>query len=195
MELTASISGIICVFLVIRRNILCWSVGLVQVVLYIYIFFRAKLYSDALLHVVYVFMQLYGWWNWTMNKKESKHIQIIVFRYATFMGHIFLAAVGTWVLGWLMTRYTDASFAYADAFTTVASLIAQWLLTRRYFITWYFWISVDVVAILIYWQKHLYPTAVLYLLFFAMACIGLTVWRREIRKNACELQPVLVEAT
>ena len=78
-----------------------------------------------------------------------------------------------------MHKYTDASFAYADAFTTCASLVAFVLMTRRYIVNWLFWIVVDVVAIGIYFQKGLYPTAILYGCFLIMAIIGFYAWRKE----------------
>jgi nicotinamide mononucleotide transporter len=39
-----------------------WPTGLVQVLLFIFVFYQVKLYSDLILHVVYVGMQIYGWW-------------------------------------------------------------------------------------------------------------------------------------
>src|SRR5690606_36336563 len=37
---------------------------LVQVALYVYVFHSARLYSDMILHVIYVGLQLYGWYHW-----------------------------------------------------------------------------------------------------------------------------------
>lgn len=78
-----------------------------------------------------------------------------------------------------MSTYTDASLPYPDAFTTVASLVAQWLLSRRQLINWGFRIAVDIVAIGVYRQKGLYPNTVLYLTFLVMATTGLYVWRQR----------------
>ena len=91
-----------------------------------------------------------------------------------------LILVGTVTLGGAMKTFTDASFPYPDAFTTAASLVAQWLLSRRQLMNWIFWISVDVVAIWIYWQKALVPTTTLYVLFLIMATTGLVVWLRRL---------------
>ncbi len=59
-----------------------------------------------------------------------------------------VAITGTFILGYLMHTYTDASFAYADAFKASTSLVAQWLLTRRHLFNGVFWIVANVVAIL-----------------------------------------------
>ena len=64
IEIVAVCFGVACVWLTIRQNIWCWPTGLVQVVLFIWIFYQAKLYSDVMLHVVYVVLGFYGWWYW-----------------------------------------------------------------------------------------------------------------------------------
>lgn len=51
-EIIATVFGLTCVFLTIRQNIWCWPTGLVQVSLYIWIFYQTKLYSDMGLHVI-----------------------------------------------------------------------------------------------------------------------------------------------
>lgn len=70
-----------------------------------------------------------------------------------------------------MSRNTDASFPYFDAFTTCASLLSQWLLSHKKLLNWTLWIIVDIVAMFIYEQKGLYPTAWLYFCFLIMALI------------------------
>lgn len=176
VEIIASLAGFICVFLIIRRNIWCWPFGLLQVAVYMIVFYDAKLYSDFILHGVYVVMQVYGWWYWLQGKSQDDDLVVLPTSLQATLSWIAVAAAGSFVLGYAMSTYTDASLPYPDAFTTVASLVAQWLLSRRQLINWGFWIAVDIVAISVYWQKGLYPTTVLYLTFLVMASIGLYVW-------------------
>ena len=72
IELAATICGFVCVVLTIRRNVWCWPTGLVQVLLFILIFYHAKLYSDLILHVIYVGMQFYGWYCWTGRRAAER---------------------------------------------------------------------------------------------------------------------------
>jgi len=183
VEIVASTAGLLCVYLIIKRHMACWPVGLLQVILYIYVFYQAKLYSDMVLHIIYVFMQIYGWWYWAQDKQSHAGIQIVGLHYRTVLGWLVAVLLGSAILGGVMNTYTNADFAYGDAFTTVASLAAQWLLSRRMLANWLFWIAVDIVAIGIYWQKALIPTAVLYSLFFVMACSGLGLWLAEYRRQ------------
>lgn len=182
IEIVASISGFICIYLLVKRNIWCWFFGFIQVTLFTYVFYNAKLYSDTGLHLVYMVLQVYGWWNWR-NKSDNNELIVEDGTVSQFLLWWLAVAVTSFALGYAMTKYTDASFAYADAFTTCASLIAQFLLTRRYWFNWVFWIVVDVVAIYIYSQKGLYPTAVLYVTFLIMSVAGLFTWVQQSKKQ------------
>jgi nicotinamide riboside transporter PnuC len=64
VEAIAAVCGLLCVWLTVRQNVLCWPTGLVQVVLYIGVFYQARLYSDLILHVivaiaVYLYKELF----------------------------------------------------------------------------------------------------------------------------------------
>jgi len=186
IEVIASISGFICVYLLIKRNIWNFFFGLIQVTLYVWVFYQNKLYSDTLLHVIYISLQFYGWWNWRQHKNSQQELVIEKTPLKMFISLTLLSISSTLVLGYLMDNYTDASFAYADAFTTTTSLIAQWLLTRRHLLNWSFWLAVDVVAIVIYLQKGLFPTSVLYVAFLIMAAIGQYSWWQQYKRQLPE---------
>ncbi|WP_442511867.1 nicotinamide riboside transporter PnuC [Novipirellula sp. SH528] len=186
IELTATGFGFLCVVLTIRRSVWCWPTGLIQVLLFIIIFYDAKLYSDLLLHVIYVFLQFYGWYYWT--REDAGDEDLIVKSLApSWLGCWLAVTVAATIgLGWAMTSWTDASLPYPDAFTTVASLVAQFLLARRYIENWGFWIGVDIVAIWVYFTKELNATAVLYMTFLILASVGLVIWKKQLAKQGTD---------
>lgn len=92
---------------------------------------------------------------------------------------VFIAVAGTLLWGFVMKTLTDASVPYPDAFTTVASLIAQWLMARKRLESWCFWIAVDVVAIGVYFYKQLFFTTGLYAVFLILAIMGFLEWRKN----------------
>ncbi|QFY89360.1 nicotinamide mononucleotide transporter [Magnetovirga frankeli] len=193
IEAIAVVFGLVCVWLCIRQNIWCWPTGLVQVVLYLFIFYEVKLYSDMLLHGIYVLMQLYGWYWWLHGGRQAgtpvSRLPIRRLSASARIGWPLLVISASLVWGWLMASQTDAALPYADAFTTVASLVAQWLLARKLLETWLFWILVDLAAIGIYWFKALYLTSGLYACFLILALLGLLAWRRDYRVRSRQLLP------
>ena len=70
-EAVAVVFGAAAVALTIRQSLWCWPLGLVQVALYVYVFYQARLYSDMVLHVIYVVLQVYGWYRWRSGERGS----------------------------------------------------------------------------------------------------------------------------
>jgi len=181
MEIIATVFGFLCVWLVVRQSIWCWPTGLIQVSLFVYVFYQAKLYSDMLLHIVYIGVQFYGWHSWLHGGKNHGVLRVTelgstgIVRWSAFAGLL------TIVWGYVMATWTDAAAPYADGFVAVTSLIAQWLQARKKLQSWYFWISVDVVAIVVYLIKALYFTTGLYFAFFVLCILGLKEWRKSLQ--------------
>ena len=78
----------------------------------------------------------------------------------------------------LLTRVNDSA-PFWDALTTVLSLIAQFMLTRKLFENWFVWITADVIYVGLYIYKDLYLTSILYAIFLAMCVAGAIQWRRR----------------
>lgn len=194
IEIVAVICGFLCVWFTIKENIWCWPTGLVQVFLYIFIFFDAKLYSDVILHIIYVFMSIYGWYFWLHGGANRDQAKVTPLSQLWFGLSLLAAFAGTLGLGYVMASGTDASFPYADAFTTSFSLTAQWLMSRKKLESWYFWIAVDCVAIYIYAAKSLFLTSGLYCAFLVMAIAGLLRWHKTCVPLAAELEVELEAA-
>jgi len=97
--------------------------------------------------------------------------------------YIVLAIAGlTLINGYLMSTYTLASFAYADAWTTWMSVFAQVLMIRKYWQAWLLWIIMDIGAIYIYFAKGLFMTSGLYAVFLVLASVGLYRWYRNYKQ-------------
>ena len=181
IEIVAAIFGVVSVFLSVRQNIWSWPTAIVNVGLYIVVFFNSKLYGDTGLQVVYVIVNVYGWYHWLYGGKN--HTELLVSRTSLKLGALLvtLGAVGTAILGTVLARKTDAALPYVDSLTTSTSLIAQWMMTRKLLETWIIWVAVDVIYIGMYIFKHLYPTAGLYLIWLILSAMGYVEWRRSLR--------------
>jgi len=185
-EIIGTVLGVIGVGLMIRQNVWGWPVGLVQVSVYAWVFFEAKLYSDALLQVFFFGIQAYGWWHWLTGGRADggdggRSLPVTRLRPRAVAGWSAAGAVATVVWGEVMRRNTDAALPHWDAFILVFSLIAQWLQARKRLECWAGWMIVNVVAVGVYWAKDLRLTAGLYVIFFAMAVAGDRAWRRSWR--------------
>jgi nicotinamide mononucleotide transporter len=71
-----------------------------------------------------------------------------------------------------------ASYPYLDAFTTVMSFVAMWLMARKHIESWIYWIFVDVIGIGLYYAKEVKFISLLYVVLLVMASKGLINWMR-----------------
>ncbi len=99
----------------------------------------------------------------------------------SWMFWVFAWVVGTGILGTALGAFTNAGWtvAYIDSFTTVGSLIAQWLLAKKIYENWYIWIAVDVIDIGLYMYKVLPAVAIMTVVYMIFCVIGLRKWRRD----------------
>lgn len=180
LEWVAAGLGVINVALVVRRNVWNYPFGLAMVALYFFVFFEARLYSDALLQIFFFIVQIYGWVNWVQARGASGEVPVAVLTWpvrAAWIGGTALASLA-WGLG--MAHFTDAAAPIVDAFIAGTSIAAQILMARRKIENWVAWILVDIVAIGLYFSRDLYPTSALYLLFLLLSIAGLIGWRRAL---------------
>ena len=180
LELIAVALGLVNIVLIVRRNIWNYPFGIAMVICYAWIFYGAKLYSDALLQIFFLIVQLYGWWNWARAADGTDDERIPVLTLGKANQLAILCLVIALSLGWgtMMARLTDAHYPYWDGTIAMASVVAQVLLARRYVENWILWIIVDILAIGLYWTKGLHPTAILYAVFMVAAAAGLYEWRK-----------------
>ena len=167
-----------CVWLMAKENILGWPIGIVGCILYIYIFYGARLYSDVLLQVFFLVTQVYGWYAWGRDGGAELEIRRLALLPTLAWGAV--AAAGILGLGTFMKRRTRAALPYWDAVTTVLSVIAQLFLTQKIFESWILWVTVDLVAIGVYYARKLYMTCLLYFVLLVMATMGLIGWFAEL---------------
>jgi len=184
IETIAFVLGVANVVLVVRRSLWNYPFGLVMVALYGWVFFGAKLYSDAILQVFFFVVQVYGWVNWSRNAGEAGEIEVERMAPASRVAWLTGSVIAIVVWGWAMHRFTDAAFPWWDAAVAMLSVTAQVLMSRRFIENWLLWITVDVLAIGLYAAKDLWLTAVLYAIFLALSAWGLVDWRGAERRMA-----------
>jgi nicotinamide mononucleotide transporter len=167
-------------------------VVLISDVLYLIVFYRVRLYSDALLQIFFLAFTLYGWWYWWRGVRKEGEVRVVRLPLASLLMGLAAGAVGTVMLAWLMVRI-GAALPRLDAALTSYSLVATWWQTRKHTANWWLWIAVDLVYIGEYLYKGLRPTAVLYALLVALAVLGLRNWQRSNSEASIE-RPVAHKA-
>ena len=180
-EIFATVTGILYIFLSIRQNILLWPVGIISSVFFVWVYFDSKIYADMGLNVYYVFISLWGWYNWRRRKSRDneKSIPVISLTQNMKIKLIVLTIALYCVIILTLNYLSDSDVKYIDSFTTSLSIIATWMLTKKYIEQWLIWVVVNTVSIGLYIYKDLYFTSFLFLVYTIMAIKGYYEWKKD----------------
>ncbi len=176
LELAGFMTTAFGIWLTARRNMLCWPITLAADVLYLVIFYQARLLSDSLLQLFFVAFTLYGWWHWWRGIREEGEVRVVRLNPTSMLLALAAGLAGTVVLGF-PARHLHAALPFLDAALASFSLVGCWWQARKHIANWWLWIVVDAVYVGEYIYKDLWLTAVLYGVLVVLAVIGLRDWR------------------
>lgn len=198
LQIAGVVLGLLYLWLEYRADIRLWIVGLVMPVVHGALYFHAGLYADASMQAYYILAGLYGWLVWHRAKKMKNGLRDAeettdtkragaAFRIAhtplglvPALAAVYLAAHAAIYL--LLVRFTNSTVPFWDSLTTALSIVAMWMLSRKYAEQWLVWLAVDLTTVGLYFYKELPLTAGLYLLYSALAVAGYLRWRRQIAR-------------
>jgi len=184
LETLAAVFGAVSVYLSVKENVWSWPTAIVNVTLYILVFWRAKLYADMALQVVYIGISVYGWHQWLHGGAGRTALPVTRLTKRVAAALVGIGAVSVLLLGTILGRYTDAALPWLDSTTTATSLIAQWMMAKKILENWLVWVAVDVVYIGMFLFKSLTLTAVLYAVFLVLSATGYLQWKKSLESHA-----------
>jgi len=184
LEAVAVVFGIISVWLSVREHVVSWPTAIVSVSLYFFVFKDARLYADMGLQVFYAAISAYGWYHWLYGGQDRSGLRVSLTPRAVWIGLPVAWIIGTLALGTLLHRTTNAALPYVDSSLTIGSLLAQWMMTRKYVENWGIWVALDVAYVIVFLNRDLKLTAFLYVVYGILAWRGLVEWRRSLTGRA-----------
>ena len=183
VELVAVFFGLLCVWSMKKESILAFPFGIVNVLIYVYICFTAKLYAYAGINLFYFVMSVYGWYNWLRKGDNEEKIRITEcsVKERIWNGIAILLFFG--ILWILLKRFTDSVVPVWDAITTAIYIIGMWLLARKKIENWILWIAGDFISIFLFAYEKLYFSSFQFLVFTIIAVLGYMEWKGKLIKN------------
>jgi nicotinamide mononucleotide transporter len=164
----------------IRQSAWCWAFAVVSAVLYLVVFARAGLVMQAALQVFYVGMSVYGWRSW---RGSASRAPLAVSRWAARHHALAWAAIAVVALvnGWVITRGSSSWVPYLDAAIAWGSVLTTWMVARKVLENWLYWVVLDSAAAALAAWQGLAATALLFLLYTALAFRGYRQWCGDAR--------------
>lgn len=191
IEFFGTIAYLASVWLVARKNMLTWPIGIISVILYCMLFMQINLYADTIEQGYYLGISLYGWWFWKQNLEKSDSQGFSFSPKPFIIKCVAISILSGVAFGFfLLNAHTivpsifaePASYPMIDAITTTSSFMAMWLLSRKRAESWIYWIVVDVVAIWLYYIKDVKFLSLLYVLLLGIAINGWITWKAKVNE-------------
>jgi len=181
-EAIAVALGAAYIVLAILQRRECWIAGGASTAIYVVVFARAGLPFQSALQVLYVAMAAYGWLQWRPGGTAPASP-----RSWPFVRHLVaIAGVGvvSIVSAIVASRLAPSAAPFADSIGAFASIVATWLVAKRYVESWLWWIVVDAGLAALFVSRGLHSTAALYAAFAALAFVGWRTWRAAMAQDA-----------
>lgn len=194
LEWIAVITGLLYVIFAARKNQICWFFASISSSLYVYICIDYQLYIESGLQLFYVATAILGWISWrkTAISKDDIHdnttqngiSDIKLWSLNNHLLNILISGILSFCLGFIFDTYTDQANPYIDAFTTIFSLAATFMVVQKVLENWIYWIVIDIVGIYLYFQRGLQLSSVLYLIFTIIAITGFINWKKMFKAQS-----------
>jgi nicotinamide mononucleotide transporter len=183
IELLAAALALAYVPLAIGQRLSCWLLSFVSSVLYVWVFFSAHLYMESVLNAFFAAMAVYGFWQWRQGTGGGAlHVtRWPLPRHALALLAIIVAAA---VNAFLLARFTPAANPFIDSMLTWSSVFTTFLVARKVYENWHWWLVIDSVSLCLYFTRHLYLTMLLYGVYVTLCVIGMREWRRSLSAYA-----------
>jgi nicotinamide mononucleotide transporter len=178
-EILAAALALVYVPLAIGQRLSCWFAAFVSSALYVWVFFTAHLYMDSGLQVFFAAMAIYGFWQWQHGRGGAA---LSVSSWPLLRHALALAGIValSWLTSFFLRRYTPAALPFLDSLVTWSSVFASFLVARKVYESWHWWIVIDSVGVCVFFSRHLYLTVLLYSLYVILSVIGMREWRRSL---------------
>jgi nicotinamide mononucleotide transporter len=70
-----------------------------------------------------------------------------------------------------------------------SSVFATFLVARKVYENWYWWLVIDSVSLCLYFTRHLYVTVLLFALYLVLIFVGMREWRSSLTRTVTAHAP------
>ena len=176
--------GVIGVWLMIKRTLWAFPVGLAAVTVQGILFYRTHFPADATLQIFYFVALAWGWWHWVRDRGAAPELPVTKLSARGWVMTLLSGTAATVAWALVVGPWMYAAMPWRDAFIAMFSVAAQVLQVRKNIENWLFWVVVNLVAMASYWSAELAYTAFLYAIYLVMAFAGWREWRRAMNGPA-----------
>lgn len=204
IEFFGTISGLLCIWFASKEKIISYFFGLINVSLFMVIFFRIQLYASLLLQIFFIIANIYGWYSWSTKNSVDLQVRwlsikkrilwiiisiISIIYFTLYINEIFFIFTEIFIF---ITKYFGFKvimpilkldpFPFIDTCILILSIVAMIFMTQKYIETWFLWININIMNIGIFIYQGVYIMALEYILLTIVAFYGCLSWIKSFKK-------------
>ncbi len=181
IAIISGISGVISVVLCAKGKISFYFIGFVQTFSYLYLAWANRLYGEVIENVFYLVTMVWGIFLWKKNMQKNddgtSDVKAKKFTPLQWILSVILTLVATFFVGmWLDS--IGSNQAYLDAATNVMSIFAQLLMIWRFREQWIWWIVIDVICVVMWFNIGNWSMVAMYISWIINAAYGWYNWSK-----------------
>ena len=178
-EIVAALLAIAYLVLAMMQDVRCWVAWIISSLMYFFVMYSANLYMEALLQIFYIFIGLYGLYQWRFKADKKDALKITTWSVKNHLIVIGALVFLTSLSGYVLMIYTAAASPFIDAFTTWGAIAASYLVAKKILENWFYWFVIDFVSVFLFISRELYPTALLFIVYLVLVVFGYSAWRKS----------------
>jgi len=188
---TVFITGVLCVVLAAKGNLMSYVFGMYNTIGYTYLAFINGLFGEVMLNLLFfVPMNVIGFYMWKNNRQEDGKL---VMRQLDRKGLLLIgmgSVIGCLLVGFGLSFIPGQNSPYIDATTTVLSIVATILMVRRFKEQWLVYIVLNLFTVLLWAIRMLDGSGegllmiVMWSAYLVNAFYGYYTWNKVVKEVA-----------
>ena len=190
LEFLTTIFGILNVYLIAKLKVSNYFWGILNVILTFIICYNVHMYSNMMLQIYYLIINIYGWWTWSKNTNTDDSLKVSTNSKNYNLKAIIISFLGFIILGFLLKNIHSIlptifkepeSSPFIDSFITTLSIVAMYFMAKKKIEHWYLWFLSDSVSAIFFFIQGIKFLAFEYLVFLLFAFLGYIEWKKELK--------------
>lgn len=184
LEIAGVTIGLLYLYWEFKADAKMWIASVIMPAISMWLYFSKGIYADFAINIYYLFIGIYGYWNWTRKRSDTGRTLPITHVTVKVGGACVFAVLVLWyAISWVLINFTDSTIPYVDGFTTAMSVVGLWMGAKKYCEQWLVWFIVNIVTVPMQISKGLVFYPCLYGLYTVISLLGYRNWLRLMRNR------------
>ena len=181
-EAIATLFAIAYCIAIARQQIICWLFALISNLAFVKVLFDSNLPQQSLLYVFYIFVTVYGYYQWRNNKTDLDSVTRLT-AYQYLIGLLLIIILCSISISLDFLSYSSRTLLIVDSISVWSSVVATLIAAHKKIDNWYFWIVINTLNVYLYLSSTLYLMIFLSFIYQGIAIYGIYQWRRHLPKT------------